>query len=60
MVYAIGVGLGASSSKDKTKINKKANRKRNFVGYELYEHYKSVIDDKIQYTPSLFEVRGEF
>lgn len=34
--------------------------KRNFVDYELYEHYKSVIDDKIQYTPSLFEVKGEF
>ena len=32
---------------------------RNFIGYELYEHYKSVIDDKIQYTPSLFEAKGE-
>ena len=29
--------------------------KRNFVGYELYEHYKSTIEKKIQYTPSLFE-----
>lgn len=29
--------------------------KRNFVGYELYEHYKGTIENKIQYTPSLFE-----
>ena len=29
--------------------------KRDFVGYELYEHYKGVIENKISYTPSLFE-----
>lgn len=29
--------------------------KRDFVGYELYEHFKGVIEAKIAYEPSLFE-----